>query len=175
MWYVFPQLAGLGTSAMSQRYAISGLDEARLYLAHPLLGPRLAACAKAVLAHTGTSARVVMGTPDDLKLRSSATLFARVSPSGSVFHRGWTILRWDDGSIDRAPRRRRDAPLVRRAGRCPQLPAACARPQIAASGRRRKIRERAVTSSPTGRTIFLYAAHRAGQPERGRRRALGHR
>jgi uncharacterized protein (DUF1810 family) len=87
MWYVFPQIAGLGTSAMAQRFAIAGPDEARAYLAHPVLGPRLATCAQAVLAHAGTPARAIMGTPDDLKLRSSATLFAGVSPPGSVFHR----------------------------------------------------------------------------------------
>ncbi len=87
MWYVFPQIAGLGTSAMAQRFAIASADEARAYLAHPLLGPRLVTCAQAVLAHAGTPARAIMGMPDDLKLRSSATLFARVSPPGSVFHR----------------------------------------------------------------------------------------
>jgi uncharacterized protein (DUF1810 family) len=87
MWYVFPQFAGLGTSAMAQCYAIASPDEARAYLAHPLLGPRLVACAEAVLAHAGTPAQAIMGSPDDLKLRSSATLFACVSPSGSVFHR----------------------------------------------------------------------------------------
>ncbi len=87
MWYVFPQLAGLGTSAMAQRYALASTDEARAYLAHPLLGPRLVAAAQAVLAHAGTPAQAILGSPDDLKLRSSATLFARVSPPGSVFHR----------------------------------------------------------------------------------------
>ena len=87
MWYVFPQLAGLGHSAMSQQYAIRNLDQASAYLAHPQLGPRLIACAEAVLSHEGRSAREIFGTPDDLKLRSCATLFACVSPSGSVFHR----------------------------------------------------------------------------------------
>jgi uncharacterized protein (DUF1810 family) len=75
MWFIFPQLQGLGTSAMARRYAISGLAEARAYLAHPLLGPRLMACVDALLAHDTLSARDILGTPDDLKLRSSMTLF----------------------------------------------------------------------------------------------------
>jgi uncharacterized protein (DUF1810 family) len=88
MWFVFPQLAGLGLSAMSVRYAISGLAEARAYLDHPVLGPRLLECAAALLAlDERCSAATVMGYPDDLKLRSSATLFAQVSSPGSVFHR----------------------------------------------------------------------------------------
>ena len=87
IWYVFPQCAGLGFSEMSRRYAIANLEEARAYLAHPLLGPRLLACAEAVLAHGDRSARQIMGTPDDLKLHSSATLFALVAPPGSVFER----------------------------------------------------------------------------------------
>ncbi|HEY7289581.1 MAG TPA: DUF1810 domain-containing protein [Vicinamibacterales bacterium] len=85
MWYVFPQIDGLGFSAMAQRYAIKSLDEARAYLAHPVLGPRLRQCAEAALAVQGRSAREIFGTPDDLKLRSSATLFARVSPPDSLF------------------------------------------------------------------------------------------
>lgn len=87
MWYVFPQLAGLGISATSRRYAIRSRAEAEAYLAHPVLGPRLAACAEAVLGVGGRTAREIFGTPDDLKLRSCATLFASVSPTGSVFHR----------------------------------------------------------------------------------------
>jgi uncharacterized protein (DUF1810 family) len=87
MWYIFPQLDGLGFSATARHYAIRDLDEARAYLAHPLLGPRLSECAEALLAIQGRSAREVLGTPDDLKLRSCATLFAQVSPAGSVFHR----------------------------------------------------------------------------------------
>jgi uncharacterized protein (DUF1810 family) len=85
MWYVFPQFAGLGTSAMAARYAIESAEEAEAYLRHPVLGPRLRACAEAVLGVRGRSAREIFGTPDDLKLRSSATLFAAVSPGGSVF------------------------------------------------------------------------------------------
>lgn len=87
MWYVFPQLEGLGSSPMSQRFAIQSLTEARAYLEHPVLGPRLREIAEAALAVEGRSARELMGSPDDLKLRSCATLFAVVSPAGSVFHR----------------------------------------------------------------------------------------
>lgn len=87
MWYVFPQFAGLGSSTTSRKYAIASLAEARAYLRHELLGPRLVACAEAALAVEGRSAREIFGSPDDLKLRSSATLFAQVSPAGSVFHR----------------------------------------------------------------------------------------
>ncbi len=86
-WYVFPQIAGLGHSAMSERYAIQSEDEARAYLAHPVLGPRLIECAEAVLAIENRSAGEIMGSPDDLKLRSCAALFAKISPEGSVFHR----------------------------------------------------------------------------------------
>ena len=88
MWYVFPQVVGLGHSSTARHYAIQGAGEARAYLAHPLLGPRLQACAEAVLTHVGQhSASAIFGYPDDLKLQSSATLFAQVSPPNSVFHR----------------------------------------------------------------------------------------
>jgi uncharacterized protein (DUF1810 family) len=87
MWYVFPQIASLGHSAMSARYAIRSADEARAYLAHPVLGPRLIECAEGVLAIENRSAREIMGSPDDLKLRSCATLFAEISPERSVFQR----------------------------------------------------------------------------------------
>lgn len=86
MWFVFPQLAGLGRSPMAQRYAIGGVAEARAYLAHPVLGPRLVDCAESAIAVRGSSANDIFGSPDDLKLRSSATLFAHVSPPGSPFH-----------------------------------------------------------------------------------------
>ena len=85
MWYIFPQLQGLGFSATSRRYAIKSLDEAKAYLTHPVLGPRLIACCEAALGVTGRSALQVFGAPDDMKLRSSATLFERVAPVGSVF------------------------------------------------------------------------------------------
>jgi uncharacterized protein (DUF1810 family) len=87
MWYVFPQIAGLGRSAMSERYGLHGEAEARAYLAHATLGHRLIECAEAILGIRNRSAREILGSPDDLKLRSCATLFARVSAAGSVFHR----------------------------------------------------------------------------------------
>ena len=87
MWYIFPQYAGLGFSSMSQLYAIGSLGEARAYLAHPVLGPRLVECAEAMCAIENRSATEVLGYPDDVKLKSSATLFAQVSPEESVFHR----------------------------------------------------------------------------------------
>jgi len=85
MWFVFPQIAGLGRSAMAQRYAIAGREEARAYLQHPLLGPRLEECAQALLQHTDRTPRQILGSPDDLKLRSSMTLFAAVAPERTVF------------------------------------------------------------------------------------------
>jgi uncharacterized protein (DUF1810 family) len=87
MWYVFPQVAGLGSSPMAARDAIHSLDEARDYLAHPVLGPRLVACAEAALAVPERSAHDIFGSPDDLKLRSSATLFEKAAGPGSVFTR----------------------------------------------------------------------------------------
>ena len=87
MWYIFPQYDGLGSSATSKRFAIKSLAEAEAYLRHPVLGPRLLACAEAALAVEGRSASEVFGFPDDMKLRSCATLFAHVSPAGSVFGR----------------------------------------------------------------------------------------
>lgn len=87
MWFIFPQFAGLGHSAMAERYAIQSLDEARAYLAHPLLGPRLIESAQALLQLKNQSALDILGVPDDQKLKSSATLFATVSPDHSPFHR----------------------------------------------------------------------------------------
>lgn len=87
MWYIFPQIAGLGSSSMAQKYAIRSLDEARAYLDHPTLGPRLVAIAEAALALPDRSATSVFGSPDDMKLRSCATLFAQASPPGSAFAR----------------------------------------------------------------------------------------
>jgi len=82
MWYIFPQLEGLGSSPTARRYSIKSLEEARAYLGHPVLGPRLKGCAEAVLAVAGRSAWAIFGSPDDFKLRSSATLFSLVSPPG---------------------------------------------------------------------------------------------
>ena len=87
MWFIFPQLEGLGSSSMARRYAIRSLDEARAYLAHPVLGMRLVKCAEAALGVEHRSAGEIFGSPDDVKLRSSATLFAQVSAPGSAFHR----------------------------------------------------------------------------------------
>lgn len=87
MWFVFPQLAGLGFSPMSERYAITSLEEARAYLAHPTLGPRLIEIGEAALSVSGRSVSEIFGTPDDLKLRSCVTLFGEASPTGSVFER----------------------------------------------------------------------------------------
>ncbi|MGZ3352406.1 MAG: DUF1810 domain-containing protein [Xanthobacteraceae bacterium] len=80
MWFIFPQLAGLGHSAMAQRYALSSRDEAVAYLGHAILGPRLRKCAALVNAVEGRTIREILGSPDDLKFRSSMTLFAAVSP-----------------------------------------------------------------------------------------------
>ena len=85
MWFIFPQLAGLGHSPMAQRYAISGLEEARAYLAHPVLGARLRECADLVSQQSGRSAHDIFGSPDDVKLRSSMTLFHRADPQNAVF------------------------------------------------------------------------------------------
>jgi uncharacterized protein (DUF1810 family) len=85
MWYIFPQIDGLGSSSTAKHYSIKSLDEANAYLDHPVLGPRLRECAMAVVGLDDLSATEIFGTPDDLKLRSSATLFAHVSPPDSVF------------------------------------------------------------------------------------------
>jgi uncharacterized protein (DUF1810 family) len=87
MWYIFPQIDGLAFSSTSKHYAIKSLDEARGDLGHPVLGPRLLECAEAVVGLEGRTAREIFGSPDDLKLKSCATLFACVSPPGSVFDR----------------------------------------------------------------------------------------
>jgi uncharacterized protein (DUF1810 family) len=85
MWFVFPQVAGLGFSAMSQRYAISGLTEARAYLNHPVLGPRLTECARIVAGTEDRTAGDIFGPVDAMKLRSSMTLFAAAAPEERVF------------------------------------------------------------------------------------------
>jgi uncharacterized protein (DUF1810 family) len=79
MWFVFPQLRGLGTSSMADYYGIASLEEARAYLAHPLLGQRLDVCTRLVLASEGTSLVPILGSPDDMKFRSCMTLFARAT------------------------------------------------------------------------------------------------
>lgn len=107
MWYIFPQFEGLGFSSMSRRYAIKSVAEARAYLSHPTLGPRLVECCEALLGIRGRSAFEIFGVPDDMKLRSSATLFAEVSPGGSVFSR--LLDQFFQGERDEATLRLMDA------------------------------------------------------------------
>ena len=85
MWFVFPQIAGLGLSETSRRYAISSLEEARAYLAHPILGARLRECARILTEVEGMTAEDVFGPVDAMKLRSSMTLFARAAPEDPLF------------------------------------------------------------------------------------------
>ena len=98
IWFIFPQVAGLGYSPISQLYAISSLDEARAYLAHPVLGPRLRECAAIVLATEGRTAPEVFGSIDAVKLRSSMTLFHRAAPDEPVFRQ--LLDRYYDGRAD---------------------------------------------------------------------------
>ncbi|MDO8188449.1 DUF1810 domain-containing protein [Conexibacter sp. JD483] len=101
MWFVFPQLAGLGRSEMAQRYAIGSLEEARAYLLHPLLGPRLRECCAALLSGAGAAgSEQVLGAIDALKLRSSMTLFARADPAEELFAR--LLERFNGGLPDPA-------------------------------------------------------------------------
>jgi len=102
MWYIFPQIAGLGYSEMAKRFAIKDLSEAIAYLGHPVLGERLIRISEALLNLSGNNAYTVMGTPDDLKLRSSMTLFAQVPRAHPVFtailkkyFQGWTVLHYN--------------------------------------------------------------------------------
>ena len=100
MWFVFPQVAGLGRSATAQHYAISGLEEARAYLAHPVLGPRLVECARALTALETTDPVSVFGGVDAQKLRSSMTLFERADPGEPAF--GAVLDRYYSGERDPA-------------------------------------------------------------------------
>lgn len=100
MWFIFPQIAGLGFSLMSQRYAIRSLDEARAYLAHPVLGPRLRECAQAVADVQGRTAEQILGPIDAMKLRSSMTLFHRADPAEPVF--AAVLQKYFDGVPDEA-------------------------------------------------------------------------
>ncbi|HXZ83695.1 MAG TPA: DUF1810 domain-containing protein [Acidimicrobiales bacterium] len=87
MWFVFPQIAGLGKSATSQYFAISSLEEAKAYLAHPILGPRLVACCEVLVAGAAARAPEIFGAIDAMKLRSSMTLFLRAAPAEPSFRR----------------------------------------------------------------------------------------
>jgi uncharacterized protein (DUF1810 family) len=100
MWFVFPQIAGLGHSAMARRYAIASLAEARAYLAHPLLGPRLLECAGLVNAVQGRTAHAIFGSPDDMKFHSSMTLFHRADPGEAAF--ATALRRYFGGGEDAA-------------------------------------------------------------------------
>jgi uncharacterized protein (DUF1810 family) len=98
MWFMFPQIAGLGESYASRRYAIRSIEEARAYLDHEVLGPRLVESCEAILSVDGKSAHEILHSPDDMKLSSSATLFAEVSGPESIFHR--VLDRFYDGQKD---------------------------------------------------------------------------
>ncbi len=100
IWFVFPQIAGLGRSPMSHTYAIGSLEEAAAYLAHPVLGPRLRECATALLAVPGRSAEQILGGIDAMKVRSSMTLFHRAAPEDPVFRA--VLDRFYDGRPDPA-------------------------------------------------------------------------
>jgi len=100
MWFVFPQIAGLGQSPMSIRFAIASLDEAKAYLAHPVLGARLRECAQLTLDVEGRTARDIFGSVDEMKFRSSMTLFAGAAPDDDIFQR--CIDKYFAGSPDPA-------------------------------------------------------------------------
>ena len=103
MWFIFPQIAGLGRSAMAQAYAINDLAEAQAYLAHPVLGPRLVECADIVASITGLTAEHIFGGIDAIKLRSSMTLFAHADPDQTIFQQ--VIDQYYDGPDPETERR----------------------------------------------------------------------
>jgi uncharacterized protein (DUF1810 family) len=98
MWFVFPQIAGLGFSAMAQRYGITSLDEAVAYLQHPILGDRLRTCTDAVNAVIGRSANEIFGSPDDMKFRSCMTLFAHAEPADLRYSKA--LKKYYNGQVD---------------------------------------------------------------------------
>jgi len=104
MWFVFPQIAGLGQSAMSRSYAIASLAEAEAYLDHPVLGSRLRECARAILGHPEKTAAEILGAIDATKLRSSMTLFARAAPDEPLFRE--VLDRYCGGARDEATEQR---------------------------------------------------------------------
>lgn len=98
MWFIFPQIRGLGRSPIALEYAISSRDEARAYLQHAVLGPRVKECTRLVLGLQGRSVEDIFGSPDDMKFRSSMTLFAQVSPDDDIFERA--LHKYFDGVPD---------------------------------------------------------------------------
>jgi uncharacterized protein (DUF1810 family) len=100
MWFIFPQIAGLGHSAMAQRYAISSLREAQAYLDHAILGPRLRECTRLLTGVEGRSAREILGPPDDMKFRSCLTLFAHAAPDEQIFRDA--LDKYFNGDFDRS-------------------------------------------------------------------------
>ena len=98
MWFIFPQIAGLGHSAMAQRFAIGSLDEAKAYLQHPILGPRLRTCTQLVLGMNGRSAEEIFGYPDHLKFRSCMTLFLTAATDNTIFKNA--LFKYFDGKPD---------------------------------------------------------------------------
>jgi uncharacterized protein (DUF1810 family) len=100
MWFIFPQIAGLGHSDMARRYTIRSADEAAAYLAHPVLGPRLRECASSVATHEDLSVDDIFGSPDNMKFHSSMTLFADVAPDEAIFQA--CLDRFFDGIPDSA-------------------------------------------------------------------------
>jgi len=98
MWFIFPQIAGLGRSAMSTRYAISSLTEAEAYLKHPILGPRLRECIRLVMLVQGRSAYEILGSPDDMKFHSCLTLFSYAAPEEQLFRDA--LEKYYDGAED---------------------------------------------------------------------------
>jgi uncharacterized protein (DUF1810 family) len=99
MWFIFPQIRGLGRSPISIEYAISAIEEAHAYLQHPILGPRLKECTRLVLSVEGRSALEIFGSPDDMKFRSSMTLFAKAARNDDIFDRA--LQKYFDGVPDR--------------------------------------------------------------------------
>jgi len=100
IWFIFPQIAGLGHSSMAQQFAIASLDEAKAYLQHPTLGPRLKACTQLVLDVNGRSAEEIFGYPDHLKFRSCMTLFLTAATDNTLFNNA--LLKYFDGKPDQS-------------------------------------------------------------------------
>jgi uncharacterized protein (DUF1810 family) len=99
MWFIFPQIKGLGSSPTAQKYAIEGIDEARAYLSHPLLGFRLRECTQLLNAVNGRTIEEIFGYPDHLKFHSSMTLFAQAQPNDKLF--AATLAKYFHGKLDR--------------------------------------------------------------------------